>query len=356
MTRIALIGDGQSPHLLKWARALTAAPGVSLWVASSRGFLPAFDDLVPPERRLALGTRAHHAGGNVGVLRSLPQLGRWLRQVDADWLNPHYLTSHGTLAWLAKRFWGLRARILGSAWGSDILVTPQQSAMYRTLTRRVLRACTLCTSDSMHMTARMQALGAAEVMTFPFGLEALPPVPGEKTPWLFFSNRGLEPLYRPDRVLTLFARVLSARPEARLVVANDGSLRGALEHQALALGMAHAVQFVGRLDPATQARWYERAQWYVSLPASDSVAVSVLEAMAHGCIPLLSDLPANRELVRDDDNGRIVGEAVDAKALQTLLPRGADIAAANRAWVARNALFPPAVGRLLDRLDGWPAP
>ncbi|KQV95942.1 glycosyltransferase [Rhizobacter sp. Root1221] len=352
--RIALIGDGQSPHLLKWARALTATPGVSLWVASSRGFLPAFDGLVPMERRLALGTQANHAGGNVGVLRSLPLLGRWLREVDADWLNPHYLTSHGTLAWLAKRFWRLRARIVGSAWGSDILVTPSQSAAYRLLTRRVLRACALCTSDSSHMTERMQVLGAGEVMTFPFGLEAMPPAPGEKVPWLFFANRGLEPLYQPDRVLVLFSRVLATHPEARLVVANGGSLRGALEHQALALGIAHAVQFVGRLDAATQAGWYDRAQWYVSLPASDSVAVSVLEAMAHGCIPLLSDLPANRELVRDGDNGRIVTDTLDPVALGRLLPRGAGIAAANRAWVSQHALFPPAVGRLLDRLNEWP--
>jgi L-malate glycosyltransferase len=51
--RHVLIGDGESPHLLKWARAL--APQVDLWVASSRGFLPGFDDLVPPRGRLALG-------------------------------------------------------------------------------------------------------------------------------------------------------------------------------------------------------------------------------------------------------------------------------------------------------------
>jgi L-malate glycosyltransferase len=82
-----------------------------------------------------------------------------------------------------------------------------------------------------------------------------------------------------------------------LVVANDGSLRGALQAQAAALGLADRVVFVGRLDAGTQAGWYDRAQWYLSLPQSDSVAVSVLEAMAHGCIPILSDLPANRELV-----------------------------------------------------------
>ena len=53
--RLVLWGDGESPHLLKWARAL--APQLELWAASSRGFLPGFDALVPPERRLALGTR-----------------------------------------------------------------------------------------------------------------------------------------------------------------------------------------------------------------------------------------------------------------------------------------------------------
>jgi len=52
--RLVLLGDGESPHLLKWARAL--APRVELWAASSRGFAPGFDALVPAERRLALAT------------------------------------------------------------------------------------------------------------------------------------------------------------------------------------------------------------------------------------------------------------------------------------------------------------
>ena len=53
--RVVLFGDGESPHLLKWARAL-AAGGVDLWVASSRGFLPGFDGIVPVDHRLALDT------------------------------------------------------------------------------------------------------------------------------------------------------------------------------------------------------------------------------------------------------------------------------------------------------------
>jgi L-malate glycosyltransferase len=349
--RHVLIGDAQSPHLLKWARAL--APQVELYVASSRGFDAGFDGLVPADRRLALNAEVRHRGGNVGTLRRLPELGRWLKRIDAAWLHPHYLTSHGTLALAAKLGWRLRARIVGSAWGSDILVTPQQGAVWRWLTRRVLRGCALGTSDSMHMATQMQKLGAGEVLVFPFGLEALPPLPPAKQPWLFFANRGLEPIYAPERVLDVFAAIAAHQPEARLVVANDGSLRAAMQTRATALGLAERVQFVGRLDAPAQALEYARAAWYLSLPRSDSVAVSVLEAMAHGCVPLLSDLPANRELVASGRNGLILadpGALAQPGELARLMARADQISRDNRAWVQQHGLFEPAVQRLLLRL------
>ncbi len=357
--RLVLIGDGESVHLLKWALALAAQPGVDLWAVSSRGFLPAFDPVLPIERRLPLGQSTRHGGGNADVLRQLPRVAHWLRQVDADWLHAHYLTSHGTLAWLARRGWRLRARIAGSAWGSDILVTPQRSTALRWLTRRVLRACALCTSDSAHMGQRMHELGAGEVMVFPFGLDELPPPAGPKDAALFYANRALEPLYRPERVIETFAALAHDWPEARLVVAHDGSLATALRAQAQAAGLSVGdlaqgarVQFTGRLDAAQQAHWYGRAQWYLSLPASDSTSVSVLEALAHGCIPLLSDLPANRELVRHGDNGLILTEAtgIGHRDLLALAARADEIAQTNRQWVAENGLFAPCVAIFLARL------
>ena len=167
MLRLVLMGDGESPHLLKWARALQGR--VDLWALSSRRFATGFEDIIPAAQRLALGTQPNFEGGNAGLLGALASVVRWLKVAQPDWLAPHYLTSHGTLAWLAQRC-GVQARIVGSAWGTDILVTPQRSALMRWLTGRVLRACTLCTSDSAHMTQCMQHLGAGEVMTFPFGL------------------------------------------------------------------------------------------------------------------------------------------------------------------------------------------
>lgn len=349
--RLVLFGDGESPHLLKWARAL--APRVDLWAASSRGFLPGFDALLPPERRLALHTRPRTEGGNAALLARLPRFAAWLHRVRPDWVHAHYLSSHGTLAWLALALFGAPGRLVGSAWGSDVLVTPRRSALQRALLRRVLHACTLATSDSQHMAQRMRELGAGELMCFPFGLESLPPPAQDKQDMLFFANRGLEPHYAPQRVIEAFAALAAQWPQARLVVANDGSLRGELQARVQDLGLQHRVQFVGRLDAQAQDGHYARARWYLSLPPSDSVSVSVLEAMAHGCVPLLSDLPANRELVRDGDNGLILagGAALSAAALEPLRARGDAIATANRDWVREHALFGPCVQDFLARLQ-----
>jgi L-malate glycosyltransferase len=353
--RYVLFGDGESPHIAKWV-----APRTELWLASSRGLHDSASALLPPERCLLLDRHSAPGGGNAGMLRALPQLTRWLRSIDPDWINPHYLTSHGLLAWLARGGWRtwppgrpLHAHLLGSAWGSDILVTPHRNPAYRAVTQRVLSGCDLCTSDSQHMAERMRALGAREVMVFPFGLESMPAPPDAKERWLFFANRGLEPIYRPMEVLRLFWRIAEHQPKAQLVVANDGSQRDAMERWVAQRGLRERVRFVGRLSAEAQAVWYARAQWYLSLPQSDAVSVSVIEAMAHGCLPLLSDLPANRELVRPGETGLL--QALDATdpplaAMVDLLDRAAAVAGANRAWVAEHAMFGEAVDRLLARL------
>ncbi len=359
--RLVLIGDGNSPHLLKWARAL--APRVELWAVSSRGFDAGFDAVLPASRRLALNTNPRFAGGNLRLLWHAPTLWRWLRGVRPDWLHAHYLTSHGTLAWLMRGA-GIQARIAGSAWGSDILVTPRESRPLRWLTQRVLRACTLTTSDSHDMAARMVELGAAEVMVFPFGLEVMPPLPGTKNDAkddaLFFANRGLEPIYAPERVIDVFAAIAAGWPQARLIVANSGSLLPALQAQVSRLGLDARVRFSGRLDAAAQAAMYTQARWYLSLPRSDSVSVSLIEAMAHGCIPIVSDLAANRELIQSQRNGIVLAAGVCPAAgqlqtllqtqLQTLLPLADSIAAQNRDWVAGHAMFPAVVERFVQRL------
>ena len=352
--RYALVGDGQSPHLLKWGRAL--APLVDLWVCSSRSFSSDWEDFVPENRRFALHAKSNHGGDNTALLLQVPRLARWLRRVDADWINPHYLTSHGTLVLLAHHLLRLRGRVVASAWGSDILITPQRNIIYRKLTEWIVHNSTLFTSDSQYMTQTMKNLGARKVLTFPFGLEVMPSVERQpKNPWLFYANRGLEPIYQPLRVLEFFLMIVRNFPEAQLVIANSGSQEKIMRQWVLQQNLQKSIKFVGRLTAIEQKKWYELSQWYISLPQSDSVAVSVLEAMAHGCIPLLSNLPANRELVMSLKNGWILEDCLQESeikyTLSTLLLQANEISQNNYKWISENGLFTPAINRLVEELQ-----
>lgn len=361
--RYVLVGDGESPHLVKWVQALRMArPALELWLVSSRGSHAQIQACIPPERQLLLRTTPAAQGGNASILQHLPRVARWMRAVQPQVVHAHYLTSHGTLAWLACRWWRVPGTLVVSAWGSDVLVTPWRSWWLRALTRAVLRGADVCTADSQHLADTMRTLDADDLQVFPFGLMTLPPnvTPQSKSPWLFFSNRGLEPLYRIDRVLALFAQVAAVQPLARLVIANQGSELARWQAWVAQKPWASQVQFVGYLDAQAQAVWYAKAQWYCSAPESDSVSVSVLEAMAHGCIPLLSDLPANRELVPDASAGWVLPDALwhDGAArvptLQQLRQQAPAIAQRNHAWVEAHALFPQAVDRFLCTLPGLP--
>ena len=57
-----------------------------------------------------------------------------------------------------------------------------------------------------------------------------------------------------------------------------------------------------------------RAHVYVSLAESDGTSLGLLEALALGAVPVLSDIPANRPWVRDGETGVLTGSAPEAVA------------------------------------------
>lgn len=352
MIRYVLIGDAQSPHLLKWARALHGR--VNLWVVSSRGFLPDFDAFLPFEKRFIFDASPGWWGW-VKVFLKINKLGNWLVKVDGDWINPHYLSSHGLLAILAQRMFGLRARLVGSAWGSDVLIAPRKGLLQRLLLKWIIDECDVMTSDSHYVADSMRMLCPCDVIVFPFGLDCLPDLE-LKNERLFFTNRSLEPIYRPLRVLEVFKKILYRWPDARLVIANNGSMQENLKRWVVQAGLNGSVEFVGRLSPLEQSKYYARARWFFSLPSSDAVSVSILEAMSHACYPIVSDLPANRELIDDRLNGLVLTDG--EMSVVDLLPSDIStldmIGRRNRDWIRLNALFEPSIQQFLIRLHELP--
>jgi glycosyltransferase involved in cell wall biosynthesis len=112
----------------------------------------------------------------------------------------------------------------------------------------------------------------------------------------------LQPWKRPQDVLRAFAQ--ARVPDARLVMAGDGPLRGELESEARTLGVANEVIFTGFANQTQLPALYRSADIMVLPSEYDPCPVVVCEAMLCGCPVILSDKIRGRaELVRQAETG-----------------------------------------------------
>lgn len=135
---------------------------------------------------------------------------------------------------------------------------------------------------------------------------------------VFLSNRNLEPLYNVACVLRAFAIIQRRVPEARLLVAGDGSQRPALEALAKSLGLRHTT-FLNRVAPDRMPGLYDEADIYLNSPNIDNMPGSIIEAFATGLPVVTTDAGGIPYLVTDGETGLMVRrddhEAMAARAL-----------------------------------------
>ena len=126
---------------------------------------------------------------------------------------------------------------------------------------------------------------------FPRARGALAPV--------FLSNRNLEPLYNVACLIDAFALIQAERPDARLVIAGDGSQRAMLEERARSKGLRN-VAFVGKIRTEDMGRLYRDADIYLNSPVIDNMPTSIIEAFASGLPVVTSDAGGIPYMVEHD--------------------------------------------------------
>src|SRR5262249_37029270 len=109
-------------------------------------------------------------------------------------------------------------------------------------------------------------------------------------------------------------RAAGSRPAWRLRVVGEGGERLKLEAAARELGVVSKVDLPGRT--ATPERDLEEAELFVLTSRFEGFPNALLEAMAHGAVPVSFDCPAGpREIIRDGVDGVLVANGdVDALA------------------------------------------
>lgn len=235
-------------------------------------------------------------------LLGVPRLARVLRQRRPTVINAHYLTSFGLMAAAARRLANPAGKLPGliqTTWGDDLLVTPVRSRVQRLFARYALRAADLATGDSDDLRLAASSLAPAvpwERLVFGPPARLLhAPVHHEA---VILSARQLVPEMRVGRIIQAF-QVASRAPSSsianwKLVVAGGGPEAGRLVAQA---ARDPLVEFTGWLSQRDLHDLMLRAAVVVSIPESDATSATLLESLAAGAVPIVNDLPANREWV-----------------------------------------------------------
>lgn len=123
--------------------------------------------------------------------------------------------------------------------------------------------------------------------------------PGNATPPRIVVARNLEPIYDIGTALRAFAIIHRQLPGAKLTIAGSGPEDGRLRSLSNELGVAHAVDFCGRLDRDAMAELYRSASVVLNPSRVDNMPNSVLEAMASGAPVVTTNVGGIPYIVRD---------------------------------------------------------
>jgi len=145
--------------------------------------------------------------------------------------------------------------------------------------------------------------------------EGSPDEPPANHPYaLIVARMASEERYKGhDLLLEIWPEVLHAVPTARLLIAGGGDDRPRLVSKRDALGLQHAVEFLGRVVDQELGRLYERCAFFVMPSRHEGFGLVFLEAMRAGK-PCIGAVGAASEIIEHEQTG-FVFDSIDRAAI-----------------------------------------
>lgn len=327
--KILILGEASVVHSRRWAGYFRQRGWTVRWLS----FPP-----IPPDSGAEPITKARYHRA-IAVLLNAGNVRRLIDTFRPDIVSALFLPDYGWLANLCRRH-----PLAVSAWGSDVLIAPHKSRLHRWRIVSVLRHADLIFADADLLGREMVTLGASpgKIDIVPLGVEDSWLALGDSRdhaspgPIRVLTDRRLEPLYRVETLIRAAADPMLSDPaEFDFCVVGDGSMKDKHLRLSRNLGLGDRLRFVGFLPEERLQTLVAKSEIYVSCASSDGTSVSMLEAMAAGCVPIVTDLTVNREWIEPGVNG-LVFPVGDHGTLATMIRRAASDPAWMKTAAARN--------------------
>jgi glycosyltransferase involved in cell wall biosynthesis len=250
------------------------------------------------------------------LYKSIREMRRIILDFNPDVIHVHQANAFGFITFFANNIG--KPTVL-TTWGSDVLTLPKRSLFDKWMVKYSLRKASAITADAHFMADAIHGLvGHVPVTIANFGVEIQSVEEGAARKNVIYSNRMHESLYQIDQIISQLADFLSKNTDWKLHIAASGSQTEKLKQLAKEKLPKDSFQFLGFQAGKDNQRNYVTSRMYVSIPTTDGTSISLLESLAYGCLPIVSDLPANREWIEDGVNG-IISSGDLSKDVERLL-------------------------------------
>lgn len=299
--KICFLSDGDSVHTKRWCNYFFSL-GHEIHLITFKN-----TTLENTEVHFVNAGNIDVKGGNWKILFSVGKIKKILQKIKPEILHAHYATSYGLVGALS----GFHPFVI-TALGSDVLISPNNSFIYRNILKYVFKKADWITVVAEHMREKMIRLGSDEskTETIIFGIDFSIFNLNERNlsdkKFIITSTRNFEPVYNIQYLLEAIAIAKGQIPDLHLNLIGSGTLQNDLENFIKKKNLSSVVTFFGKVNQDVLAKTLKESHLFVTVSLSDGNNVSLNEAMACGALCIASDIPANQQWIQDGENGFLV--------------------------------------------------
>jgi glycosyltransferase involved in cell wall biosynthesis len=257
------------------------------------------------------------SASNLRYIEASWKLRRILKSQKCDLLLTLYGGGFATMAYLS----GFRPYSVYVV-GSDVL---GGGRIKKSLSGHFLEAASVVMANGKYLTERTRQLAPkARVECLYLGTDTLKFVPPSSRPGLvrIVCTRGFSEIYNNEYLIRALARIPTSTKPFQLIFAAPGPLLNQVKTVAdriLPEIIRNSVVFLGGVGRDQMAELLRDAHIYTSVSRSDGASLSLMEGLACGSFPVVSDIAANREWISRESNNGILVPLDDPEALAAAL-------------------------------------
>ena len=240
---------------------------------------------------------------------------RVVRKLKPDIVNTHYVTSGG----LAGLVCGFHPTIT-TVHGSDLNLS-LKSSIWRPLLKVVFNHADCVNACSEDLKRKVVGLGIGPekigVLTLGVDTEEFSFVQrarfGREPTLKLVTTRQLAKIYDHPTIIKALSILQSKGIVFQMTFVAGGPLLGAVKRQVESEGLADCVSFLGGVDKSEVVEILHKNDIFLSAALYDGISVALLEAMATGLFPIVSNLRVNSDWLENGVDGLLhkIGDADD---------------------------------------------